>query len=147
MKPGIDYIGVSAGAMIFNKKGDLFLSKRSKKASNEKGHWETPGGGVRFGETLQNAVKREIKEEYGVDIILIKQFPAANHIIPKENQHWIATTFLAKIKQGQTPKIMEPDKCDAIGFFSLSKLPTPLSIITKLDLKTLKQPLDKQLNK
>lgn len=138
MKPGIDFIGISAGAMIFNGKSELFLSKRSKNASNEKGHWETPGGRVEFGETLEDAVKREIKEEYGVDIILLKEFPAANHIIPKENQHWIATTFLAKIKKGQTPKIMEPDKCDAIGFFPLKKLPKPISIITKIDLKTYK---------
>lgn len=70
MKPGIDFIGVSAGAMIFNNRGEIFLSKRSKNTTNEKGHWETPGGRVEFGESLENAVKREIKEEYGVDVIL-----------------------------------------------------------------------------
>lgn len=145
MKPGLDFIGVSAGAMIINSRGELFLSKRSKNTSNEKCCWENPGGRVEFGEKLEGAVKREIKEEYGIDIILLKQFPAANHIIPKDKQHWIATTFLAKIKKGQTPKIMEPDKCDAIGFFPLYKLPKPLSIITKLDLKTYKKGLDKNL--
>lgn len=139
MKQGIDYIGVSAGAMIFNKKQELFLSKRSKNTTNERGCWEVPGGKVNFGETLQEAVKREIKEEYGVDIELIEQFPAANHLIPKEKQHWVPTTFLAKIKKGQKPKILEPDKCDAIGWFSLDKLPKPLSIITKIDLKVIKQ--------
>lgn len=30
MRKAIDYIGVSAGAMIFNNKGELFLSKRSQ---------------------------------------------------------------------------------------------------------------------
>jgi hypothetical protein len=30
MKKAIDYIGVSAGAMIFNDKGEVFLSKRSQ---------------------------------------------------------------------------------------------------------------------
>ncbi len=134
MKRGIDYIGVSVGALILNHKGEVFLTKRSKQATNEKGCWEAPGGAVHFGETLEKAVKREIKEEYGVDIEVIRQFPAADHLIPKEKQHWIATTFLAKIKKGQTPKIMEPEKCDAIGWFSLQKLPTPLSIITKHDL-------------
>jgi len=33
------------------------------------------------------------------------------------------------------PKIMEPNKCDEIGWFKLDKLPEPLSTITKLDLK------------
>lgn len=135
MKPGVDYIGVSVGAMIFNEKGELFLSKRSKNATNEHGCWEVPGGKVDFGETLQDAVKREIKEEYGVDIELVEQFPAANHLIKAEKQHWVPTTFLAKIKSGQKPKILEPKKCDAINWFNLDKLPKPLSIITKIDLE------------
>jgi 8-oxo-dGTP diphosphatase len=44
MKQGIDYVGVSTGAMIFNEKEELFLSKRSNSVKNERGHWETPGG-------------------------------------------------------------------------------------------------------
>lgn len=135
----MDYIGVSAGAMIFNDKGELFLSKRSMNAKNERGCWETPGGSVEFGETLEQAVKREMKEEYGLNIEILEQFPASDHLIPKEHQHWVATTFLARPRKGQTPKIMEPEKCDAIGWFPLDKLPKPLSIITKLDLKEYKK--------
>lgn len=136
MKKGIDYIGVSAGAMIFNDKGELFLAKRSSKTTNQQGCWETPGGSLNFGETLEEAVKREMMEEYGVDIDLIEQFPAENELLTEEKQHWLATTFLAKIKNRKTPKIMEPHKCDAIGWFPLDNLPRPLSYITKLDLKT-----------
>ena len=139
MEKGINYIGVSAGAMIFNDKGELFLAKRSQKASNERGCWETPGGGIDFGETLEEAVRREIREEYGVEIEIVEQFPAADHIIPKDHQHWVATTFLAKLKNGQIPKIMEPDKCDVIGWFRLNNLPKPLSIITKLDIQYYKK--------
>lgn len=135
MKKGVNYLGVSAGAMIFNNKGELFLSKRSQGAKNERGCWETPGGSVDFGETLEQAAKREIKEEYGVDIEIIEQFPTTDHVIPNENQHWVATTFLAKVKDEQTPKIMESHKCDEIGWFPLNRLPQPLSIITKLDLE------------
>lgn len=139
MKRGIDYIGISVGAMIFNSKQELFLTKRGPHATNERGCWEIPGGGVEFGEKLQHAAKREIKEEYGVDIILLHQLPAQNHLISAEKQHWVPTTFIAKIKSGQTPKILEPDKCAAIGWYSLNRLPRPLSIITKLDLKAYKK--------
>lgn len=135
MKKGVDYIGVSAGAMVFDDKGKLFLSKRSQNCKNERGHWETPGGSVEFGETLEQAIKREMLEEYGTEIEIIEQFPAADHLIPAEGQHWVATTFLARFKPGQEPKIMEPDKCDDIGWFSLDNLPKPLSIITQADLK------------
>lgn len=135
MKKGIDFIGVSAGVMIFNDSGELFLSKRSGATSNEHGCWETPGGSVDFGETLEDAAKRETKEEYGIDIDIIEQFPAADHLIPAERQHWVATTFLAKVKKGQKPEIMESHKCDGIGWFPLDNLPSTLSIITKHDLK------------
>lgn len=135
MQKGVDYIGVAVGAIMFNDKSELFLSKRSQQVKNERGCWEIPGGSVEFGETLQDAAKREIKEEYGVEIDVLKQFPAEDHLVPEEKQHWVATTFLAKIKKGQIPKIMEPDKCDEIGWFALDNLPSPLSIITQLDLK------------
>lgn len=134
MKQGIDYIGVSAGAMIINDLGQIFLAQRGPHAKNEKGCWENPGGGVEFGEKLVDAVKREIREEYGAEIEVIQQFPAEDHLIPDEHQHWVATTFIAKFKKGSEPKIMEPDKCSAIGWFSLDQLPTPLSIITQLDI-------------
>ena len=135
MKKGVDYIGVSAGVMIFNEKGELFLSKRSQQVKNESGCWETPGGSVELQEKLADAAKREVREEYGAEIEIIKQFPAEDHIIPADGQHWVATTFLARFKEGQASKIMEPDKCDEIGWFALDNLPQPLSIITQLDLQ------------
>ena len=63
MKKGVDYIGVGVGAAIFNREGKLFLTLRGKKAKNERGKWEIPGGGVEFGETFEQALKRELKEE------------------------------------------------------------------------------------
>jgi len=139
MKPGIDYIGVSVGALILDEKGEIFLTKRSQKTTNERGMWEAPGGKVQFGETLQAAVMREMKEEYGVDLLLDYQFPAQDHLISDEHQHWVPTSFLARIQAEQTPKILEPDKCTEIGWFSLDKLPVPLSIITKLDIAMYKR--------
>ncbi|HVQ43935.1 MAG TPA: NUDIX domain-containing protein [Candidatus Saccharimonadia bacterium] len=134
-KPGIDYIGVAAGAMIFNHNGELFLAKRSQNVKNERGCWETPGGGVEFGETLEEAARREILEEYGVEIEIVDTFPAVDHLIPAEGQHWVAVTFLATLKPDREPRIMEPEKCDEIGWFALDALPTPLSIITQVDLR------------
>ncbi|MCL5438678.1 MAG: NUDIX domain-containing protein [Patescibacteria group bacterium] len=139
MKKGIDFIGVGVGAMIFNDKNELFLSKRGTKCRNEIGCWEVPGGAVRFGEKLEEAIKREMMEEYGIEIKILEQFPATDHIIPNEKQHWVPSTFLARIKKGQTPKILEPEKCDGIRWFKLNKLPKPLSIKTKIDLKHYKK--------
>lgn len=139
MIKGIDYIGVSVGALIVNDKGEIFLSKRSINTRNQQGCWETPGGAVDFGEKRENAIKREIKEEFGVDIEIIKPFQTVDEILPKEKQHWVATIFLAKIIGNKKPKIMEPRKCDAIGWFSINNLPTPLSYVTTLDTKAYRE--------
>jgi 8-oxo-dGTP diphosphatase len=125
--------------MIFNNKGELFLTKRSQAVKNERGHWEDPGGSIEFGETQEQAVRREMQEEFGIEIEIIEVFPAADYLIPDEKQHWVATTFLATLRPGQVPRIMEPDKCDAIGWFALDNLPTPLSIVTELDLEQYKR--------
>ena len=134
MKPGIDHIGVAVGVFIINDEGKVFLTKRSKHATNERGTWEIPGGKVNFGETLQNAAKREAKEEYNIDIEILEQFPAQNHLIPEEHQHWVPTCFLCKIVGSKKPRIVELDKCDEIGWFAFTDLPQPLSIITKIDI-------------
>jgi len=135
MRKGVDYIGVSVGALIINYKGEIFLSKRSINTRNQQGCWETPGGAVDFGEKRKDAIKREIKEEFGVDIEIIKELRTFDELLSEERQHWVATIYIARIIGNRKPKIMEPRKCDAIGWFLLDSLPIPLSCITKLDIE------------
>jgi 8-oxo-dGTP diphosphatase len=139
MKKGKDYIGVGAGALIFNDEGLLLLSLRGKKAKNERGKWEIPGGGVEFGETIEEALKREIKEELDIEIEVTEMLQLCNHIIPDEKQHWVSPTYICKIVSGE-PKILEPEKCDRIGWFSIEEAERlPLSIVTKQDIAILKK--------
>lgn len=69
---GKDFIGVGSGAIIFNDEGKVFIAKRGKGARNEHGKWDFPGGSVEFGEKCEDAVKREIKEEYDFEIEVIE---------------------------------------------------------------------------
>ncbi len=143
MKRGIDYIGIGVGAAIFNAKNELLIMKRGKKAKNEKGKWEIPGGSVEFNETIEDALKREVREEIGVEIRIIELLGVCNHIILDEKQHWIAPTFICKITKGK-PKILEPDKCEKLEWFSINKAEKlPLSITTKWGLKTIKNKFPK----
>ena len=139
MKQGVDYIGVGVGAAIFDSEGKLFITQRGRKAKNERDKWEIPGGSVEFGETFEKAIKREIKEELGIEIEVLELLGVCDHIIPDEKQHWVSPTFICRITKG-TPKILEPEKCSAIGWFSFSEAETlDLSIVTKYDLTLLKQ--------
>lgn len=138
MKRGIDYIGVGVGAAIFNDKNEVLLCLRGPKAKNERGKWEIPGGSVEFGETFSQALKREIKEELGIEIEIGKLIQVCDHIIADEHQHWVSPTYWCHIVEGE-PTICEPEKCSQIGWFSLKEAEKlPLSIITKKDIEILK---------
>ncbi|MBO0782684.1 MAG: NUDIX domain-containing protein [Ktedonobacteraceae bacterium] len=134
MIPGHDYIGVGIGAMVFNRDGRVFLAQRGAKAWNERGTWEFPGGKVSFGETLARAITREFQEEYGMRIEIIELLGVTDHILVEEQQHWISPTFIARYLSGG-PSILEPEKCQAIGWFPLDELPEPLSQVTENDVQ------------
>ena len=72
MAAGFDCVGVGCGALIVNDKNEALLLKRTSKTRNGAGLWSKPGGGVEFGEKIEETVKREIKEELGVDVEIIK---------------------------------------------------------------------------
>lgn len=134
MKAGIDYIGVSVGALVFNAEGAVLLSQRGQKAKNEQGTWEFPGGSVDYGERLEDAVQREFREECGIEIELIEMLAVDSHILPNEGQHWVATTYLARHTSG-VPVIKEPEKCSGLGWFRLDQLPSPLSVISQYNVR------------
>lgn len=121
MKKGIDFIGVGAGAIIFNDEGKVFLAKRGPKARNETGKWEFPGGSVEFGETCEKAIAREIKEEFNICIKVIELLDVVNHILPEEHQHWVSPSFIAKLVGG-LPTIMEPYKCTQFKWIKFSEI-------------------------
>ncbi len=137
MQPGIDYIGVSVGAIILNERDEFFMSQRGQKARNERGCWEFPGGRVEYGETLQAAIVREILEEFGITIAIERFLATDDHILPDEKQHWVATTYITRLATG-IPQILEPEKCAAIGWFTLATLPQPLSLITQYNITAFK---------
>lgn len=129
-KAGKAYIGVGCGALVFNNKKEVLLMKRGKNSKNEAGWWSQPGGTVDFGEKVVATVKREIKEELGIEVDVWAETLHVDHIIKKENQHWVALSFLAKVKDG-IPEIKEPHKCDEIKWFSLDKLPKKITQTTR----------------
>ena len=134
MKRGVDYIGVGVGALIVDERGRLFLARRGPKAKNERGLWEFPGGSVELGERLADALKREIREEYGVEIEVGELLDVVDHILPEEGQHWVSPTFICRIASGE-PVIREPEKCSEIGWFGPGQVPRDLTVISRENLE------------
>lgn len=52
---------------VFNSKGELFLQKRSEDKDIQPGKWDTSvGGHIDFGELVEDALRREAREELGI---------------------------------------------------------------------------------
>lgn len=57
-----------AVGVIQNKQGQILIAKRAASA-HQGGLWEFPGGKVDAGETLQQALRRELKEELAIEVV------------------------------------------------------------------------------
>lgn len=143
MKRGVDYIGVGVGAILVDEHGKLFLAQRGPQARNERGLWEFPGGSVEFGETLAEALRREMLEEYGVQIKVGELLDVVDHILAGEGQHWVSPSYICQIVCGE-PHIMEPGKCSQIGWFDPQNVPEELSQISRVNLEHYRQRLARQ---
>jgi 8-oxo-dGTP diphosphatase len=141
MRRGVDYIGVGVGAVIVDDEGRLFLARRGSAVKNERGLWEFPGGAVELGETLAKALRREMREEYGIEIAVGELLDVADHILPDEGQHWVSPAFICTIVSGE-PSIQESTKCTEIGWFALEEVPDDLTQITRVNLAHYRERLE-----
>ena len=127
-------MGFGVGAMVFNEENKVFLAQREAEAKNECGYWEFPVGSVNRFETLEDALKREFREEYGIEIEVTELLSISDFILDQEKQHRISPTYLAKHLSGSAT-ILEPYKCKAIGWYSINEVPGPLSRLSELNLE------------
>jgi len=91
------YAIAGASAFIFNDEGKLFLT-RTPKWNNL---WVVPGGKVEFGESLADALEREIKEETNLSIRDIKYLMniELNRTEARPNLHMVMNEYTAKTSE------------------------------------------------
>lgn len=112
---------LGAGAVIFDRDGRVLLARQSY---GRRG-WELPGGGRQPKESLEQAVRRELREEIGVEVTTVVL--CGVYYEPGVDQHHFA--FRCELVDGSSPTPSSPEiiECD---FWPLDALPKPMSDFT-----------------
>lgn len=126
MRKGFDHTGLAVVFFCHDGKGNVLLSKRNANCRDEHGCWDIGGGGVEHGERIEDALRKEIKEEYCTDV-LEHEFLGFREIHREhedERSHWITLDFKVLVDSA-TVGNGEPHKFDAVEWFTLETLPQP----------------------
>ena len=105
--------------MLRKPDGEIFLHQRASKYLV--GYWDFPSGHAEYGEGLRETAVRELMEEVGV-----RAHPEDLKLVHIEQyfleRNYVNFTFVCEKWEGE-PKICEPEKCSAIGWFAPDNLP------------------------
>jgi len=101
--------GIAAKAIIENEKGKYLILYKSKIEDINPNEIDLPGGRIRFGEDIEESLKREVKEELGINIQIIKPLRVWSFV--KGHLHLVGITFLAKYIGGRLRLSKEHTSC------------------------------------
>lgn len=121
-KPVEDLRPVPAVGVVCFRGSEVLLIRRG--TPPKQGEWSLPGGRVEPGEPVRDAALRELKEETGVDAVLIDLIDVVDAVFKNRGgdlitRHYVLIDFVAQWQSGEP--IAGDDAADA-RFFHLSDL-------------------------
>jgi len=97
--PSLPLVGV--GAIVVHR-GRVLLIRRGQ--APRKGQWSLPGGLVELGESLQDALIREIREETGLAVEPVELVELIDRIIVENRRvryHYVVADYLCRVRGGR----------------------------------------------
>jgi len=125
----IDVLPIPSVEAIISKDNSLLFLRRQN--SPAKGQWWFPGGRIRKGETLEEALYREVKEETGLEVIKSKLINVYSRIF--DGRHDISIAYLCKCQGDKI--ILNNEHSEYRYFKSLPKSIHPYLIQVIQDLR------------
>lgn len=125
---GVSFVGVSVGYVCYDKSGEFVMAKRGQNARDEQGTWDLGAGGQKWGNSVEDTVRREVKEEYGADVQKLDFIGYRDVFRTRPDgvkTHWLNITFAVLVDREQV-HLAEPEVFDELGWYTLDALPEPL---------------------
>lgn len=100
------------------------MAKRKHTTRDEHGRWDIGGGGLEFGDTVENTIRKEIQEEYCTDILDCEflGYRDVHRQHQKKPTHWIALDFKVRVDPAKV-KNGEPDMFQKVKLFTFDTMP------------------------
>ncbi len=92
---------IAVSAALFRGEEQLLIERQ--KGQTLEGLFSFPGGRVGFGETLRQAVAREVREEVGLNVVEESFVFVTNHEAIYEDFHFVIVVFAAQIGADANP--------------------------------------------
>ena len=105
--------------VIVIRDGKILLGERL--SNHGAGTYEIPGGHLEFGETFEDAARREVREETGLKDIIIKTVVSVGNDIAYD-RHYVSIGLLAECHSGE-PYDAEPEHSRNWRWYDTANLP------------------------
>jgi mutator protein MutT len=103
---------ITAVAAIILQNDKILLIKRGSEPNI--GKWSIPGGSIEFGETLEEAVKREVREETGLEINVGELAGVLDLIVKSDGNiqfHYVLIDYFAAVVSGEAVAGTDAAEC------------------------------------
>ena len=122
MKPGEYHLTVLG--VICRKDGKYLITQRKMDKPWAPGSWEIPGGGVSAGETSEEAILRELKEETGLDVSgaeggLVLTYKREN---PEEQNNYFVDVYRFVMDFEESDVIVQTEEVEGFAIVDAEKI-------------------------
>ena len=125
---------VAAVIKAENENGEPIIFATQRGYGEFKGGWEFPGGKIEPGESPEEALQREIREELAIDITIDSYLTTVDYDYP--NFHLTMHCYLCHLKDDIQPHLLEHEAARWLGKENLEDvkwLPADVEVIKALN--------------